>query len=452
MRISSNEKAKFAFSAALILLFLSGIGASLTIIRLYLTEGWVRHTYTVEVGLGDLESSLAAAGRNRAAYVESGSADSLREFWVAVSQVQRDIAGIRALTSDNPTEESLRGRLEANADQRLVPSFKAIQMKQENRSDPADQTKLTIEVTAAAMETTAIARQMKLHEDGLLAQRSQLSKRLFSITVYILAFTFVLSALMFWIHYRLLNDELRIRVAAEDQLRQLSVQLMKVRDEEARKFARELHDGLGQSLVAAKLTADSLQTGRPENSKLKDLCSILHDCVSQTRTISYLLHPPMLDEMGFGAAAQWFIEGYSQRTGVALSCSISREADHLPRQLQLTLFRILQEALTNIHRHSKSRRADVSVSLTSEKVILVVRDHGCGVPSEVLANFKAKGTHVGVGLAGMKERIRELHGEFEIRSDSTGTQITVLAPIMPPATLTAAKVRDARLSSAVLAS
>jgi two-component system NarL family sensor kinase len=242
---------------------------------------------------------------------------------------------------------------------------------------------------------------------------------------------------MFWVHYRLLNRELGERVAAENELRKLSVRLMRVRDEESRKFARELHDGLGQNLVAAKLTADSLQNEEPENGKLKELCAVLQDCVSQTRTISYLLHPPMLDEMGFGSAAQWFIEGYAQRTGVAVSSHISPEAEHLPRDLELTLFRILQEALTNIHRHSKSEKVDVSVSTTSQEVMLIVRDYGSGIPADVLTDFKTTGAHVGVGLAGMKERVRELHGELEILSDAAGTQIEVRVPMMAERELSA---------------
>jgi len=425
----SDRKAKFVFSIALTLLFLTGIGAALTIMRLYLTEGWVRHTYAVEIAIGDLESALAAAGRTRISYVESGTAESLRSFQDSLEGVNAAIGQIRNLVGDSVVEQSLRDRLEANAKRRVSASLEAVELKKQNRLDAANQARVTRMVASAAIETAEIAQQMRQYEDALLAQRSHLSTRLFEVTVGLLSGSFMLSILMLWIHYRLLNGELRDRVAAENQLRQLTVQLMKVRDEEGRRFARELHDGLGQSLVAAKLTADSLESDDGENPKIKDLCAILRDCVSQTRTISYLLHPPMLDEIGFGPAASWFVEGYSKRTGIDVSCHIAPEAGHLPRHLELTLFRILQEALTNIHRHSKSMWAEVSVSVTAGEVMLRVKDYGNGISPEVLAKFTLNGTHAGVGLSGMKERVRELHGEFKIVSDSKGTQIAVKMPL-----------------------
>jgi signal transduction histidine kinase len=287
---------------------------------------------------------------------------------------------------------------------------------------------LTVQVAGAAIETAAIAQEMRRNEDELLAQRSHLSKLLFAATVGILIVSFTLSAVMFWIHNRMLQHELRDREAAEQQLRQLSIQLLRVRDAEARRFARELHDGLGQSMVAAKMIAESLSSEHPANQKLEELAKLIQEAASQTRTISYLLHPPMLDDLGFASAAEWFIDGFTQRTGVAVSTHISAEAEHLPKELELALFRILQEALTNIHRHSKSSKAEVSVSVVSQEVTLIVSDYGKGIPAETLANFRKKGTHVGVGLAGMKERATEFKGELEIQSDETGTRIIVRVP------------------------
>ncbi len=128
-------------------------------------------------------------------------------------------------------------------------------------------------------------------------------------------------------------------------------------------------------------------------------------------------------------AAKWFIEGYTQRTGVAVSVDIPAHIDGLSRHMELALFRILQEALTNIHRHSKSAKADVSVLVRSRNISLYVRDYGKGIPLDTLVNFRTKGTHVGVGLSGMKERVRELGGNFEIESDPTGTSIVVKLPL-----------------------
>jgi signal transduction histidine kinase len=427
--VPSNRKKKLTLLAALALLCVSAIGACLTIARLYLTENWVRHTYAVEVALGDLESALVATGRSRVAYVNSGTPDSLQVFNSSIAKVPAAIAVLRNLTADNQSEQEICDRLQADVYKRLAPTSEGVRLKEQNQSDSNKQMHLTVEISEAASETAATAQQMRAIEDRLLAQRTSLSKRLFAITVGMLGVSFVISVVMFWIHNRLLDRELADRVAAENSLHQLSSRLMRVQDEEAKRFARALHDSLGQDLVVAKITAGGLLKDEPSNSRLAELVALLDDTVSQTRTISYLLHPPLLDEIGFASAAKWFIEGYTQRTGVAVIMDIPPHIDGLSRHLELSLFRILQESLTNIHRHSKSARADVAVVVRARTISMIVRDYGKGIPAVTLKNFRTKGTHVGVGLAGIKERVRELDGEFQIESDSTGTLISVKVPL-----------------------
>ena len=201
----------------------------------------------------------------------------------------------------------------------MAVSLQSVELVQQNQSDSAKQMQITAQVGEAAIETAAIEQEMRSNEDALLAQRSHVSKLLFGVTVAILVVSFTLSAVMFWIHNRMLQRELHEREAAENQLRQLSIQLLRVRDAEARRFARELHDGLGQTMVAAKMMAEALASQNPSNPKFDDLAKLVQEAAAQTRTISYLLHPPMLDELGFASAAEWFIEGFTQRTGVAVS-------------------------------------------------------------------------------------------------------------------------------------
>jgi signal transduction histidine kinase len=427
--LSPHDRAKLTLSVALLLLALSGLGASVAMARLYLSEGWVRHTYTVEVALGDLESALARAGSSRIAYINSPSDQSLQAFRDAAQRVPEAIARIRSLTSDNPYANSLCDRLQQGADHRLTPSIESVRLVQENRSDPAKQMQLTAQIGGAAFETAAVGQEMRHNEDTLLSQRSRVTKLLFGVMIAILAVSLVLSAVMFWIHNRMLQRELRERESAENQLRQLSVHLLRVRDAEARRFARELHDGLGQTMVAAKMMAESLASQNAGNPKFDDLATLIQEAAAQTRTISYLLHPPMLDELGFRSAAEWFMEGFTKRTGVPVTANISPGVEHLPKDLELALFRILQEALTNIHRHSKSASAEVSISMQAQEVTMIISDHGKGIPPETLSNFKTNGTRVGVGLAGMKERVMEFKGSLEIQSDGAGTKITVRMPV-----------------------
>jgi two-component system NarL family sensor kinase len=206
---------------------------------------------------------------------------------------------------------------------------------------------------------------------------------------------------------------------------------MRVQDEEHRRFARELHDGLGQNLAGAKMMVDALANGDSGNSQISAVSALLDDALSQTRTISHLFHPPFLDEIGFASAARWLIEGYEQRMGVAVSANIPQSEQRLPPNLELTLYRVLQEALNNIQRHSRSDKAEVDVKMDGQWVTLRVRDYGMGIPGETLAALGSNGKQAGVGLTGMKERVKEQGGKLEIKSEATGTEIIVNIPITP---------------------
>jgi len=429
--MSSSQMAKIALALVLVLLLLSGIAAGVVIFRLYEAQALIRHTYEVEVAVGDLESTLTGVGRTRVAFIDSATPESLNEFWSAVAQVGPALARIRQLTSDNPQQLELSDRLDSNAAERIAGSRRSVEIRQQNQSDPQKEVQFTSEIARSAFETAKIAGQMKQNEHTLLEQRSRRSNLLFTTVLSVLTVSFLLSACMFCLHYYLLNREFRERKEAENQLRHLSVQLMRVQDEEHRRFARELHDGVGQTLAAAKMIATHAPAGISRNPQTAELTALLDDAIKQTRTISYLFHPPLLDELGFSSAAKWLIQGYARRTGVDISTSIPQPEDRLPPNLELTLYRVLQEALNNIHRHSSTDKAEVSVQIGPKSVTLRVRDFGQGIPSETLAAFHADGTQAGVGLLSMKERVREQHGEFEIGSHAKGTEIVVKIPYTP---------------------
>jgi signal transduction histidine kinase len=212
-------------------------------------------------------------------------------------------------------------------------------------------------------------------------------------------------------------------------LRRLSVKLLSVQDEERRRIARELHDSLGQDLTAAKISLDMLaQENQLNSALLRDAQSLVERCISDTRTLSHLLHPPLLDEAGFFSAARWYIEGFGRRSGIETRLRLPEHLHRLPRRSEIALFRILQEALTNVHRHSGSRAVEVGVMANQSDVLLTIRDFGTGVPGEVLDRFRKTG-NVGVGLAGIRERLQELGGILEIESSAQGTLLKVKIPI-----------------------
>jgi signal transduction histidine kinase len=226
----------------------------------------------------------------------------------------------------------------------------------------------------------------------------------------------------------MLNAELKAREQAEASLRTLSVRLLELQDQERRRFSRELHDSLGQYLVGAKMNLAMLGKSIPENALIAECLKLLDQAMTETRTISHLLHPPLLDETGFESAAKWYVEGFAKRSGIETTLDMPEDLGRLPSSLELALFRVLQESLTNVHRHSTSKRADVSLRLSGDKVVLRVRDYGKGIPVDTLDRFRRRNAHGGVGLAGMRERIHELGGQLEMESDSRGTQVVATLP------------------------
>jgi signal transduction histidine kinase len=258
----------------------------------------------------------------------------------------------------------------------------------------------------------------------------------------------VRSALVARLRQYEIRDHLKERKAAEDALRRahdaletlveqrtaalrrLSVKLLRVQDEERRRIARELHDSLGQDLTAAKICLDMLgQNFKGDAAHLKEAQELVNRSISDTRTLSHLLHPPLLDEAGFISAARWYVEGFGQRSGITTQLQLPENLQRLPRQIETALFRIMQEALTNVHRHSGSRTVQVCVTVDESRVILTVKDFGMGVPREILDRFWKTG-NVGVGLAGIRERLKELGGYLEIESSLDGTLLKATIPLV----------------------
>lgn len=420
------------FSVAIALLVLSGIAATVSIVNLATSTKWVAHTYEVKQELSKAESLLTSVGRSRALYLSSGDAAVRRQFDAAVMEAQNKVHHVKEMTSDNPVEQANCDRLQSLADQRVALLTQSVNEYNTDQSSSNDQANFSGENLEISNETSDLLGIMQNQEDGLLAARTRLSDRLFRLTIGVLALMFVASMILIAIHYRMLSIELGKREQSEESARHLSAQLLRLQDEERRRFSRELHDGLGQTLAVVKWTLSSLLEKNPQDPTIAEAVKSIDEAILGTRTISHLLHPPLLDEAGFDSAARWYVEGFSQRSGIPVKLTITG-VDRLSRSVELALFRVLQESLTNIHRHSKSPRAEVSLRSAKDNVILCVRDFGVGMPPETLDNFLRNGTRVGVGLAGMRERVHEQGGHFEIHSTPQGTQMEVTMPRKAPA-------------------
>ena len=217
-----------------------------------------------------------------------------------------------------------------------------------------------------------------------------------------------------------------------EQLRELSWQMLRIQDEERRHIARELHDSAGQLLTVLAMNLSTLirkaQEEAPELAEsAEETRELVHQLTNEIRTNSYLLHPPLLDEEGLQSAISWYVRGLTERSGLEIAFKISERFGRLPREMELAIFRLVQESLTNIHRHSGSKRATIEISRTPEQVLLEVRDEGKGISREKLADIQSRGA--GFGIRGMRERARQFNGEMAIESSGKGTLFRVTIPV-----------------------
>jgi len=223
------------------------------------------------------------------------------------------------------------------------------------------------------------------------------------------------------------------RKRTEDELRRLSGQLLRLQDEERRKIARDLHDSTGQDLVALATMLGQLRTsipsGEPKPRRLLSECKALADrCVREVRTLSYVLHPPVLDEAGLEHAIRDYVKGLTQRSGIQVKLEISSLLGRMPRDVELALFRVVQESLTNIHRHSGSQQAKIRIDRNSN-LTLEISDSDQGGSASVPRGEEEPRFEVGVGIPSMQERVKLIGGRLDIDSGSHGTTVRVTLPL-----------------------
>jgi PAS domain S-box-containing protein len=223
------------------------------------------------------------------------------------------------------------------------------------------------------------------------------------------------------------------RREAEDGLRRLSQQLLRTRDAERRQMARELHETVGQSLAALKMTLGRLRDVLSEDDEaarelVQASVELAEDAVREVRVVSYLMHPPMLDEGGLALALRWYARGFSERSDIQAEVEVADDFGRCPQEIETTIFRIVQEALTNVHRYSGSRTVTIRLAREERQIRAEIQDQGCGLvlPAPVMG-WDAP---LGVGIAGMRERVKQLHGVFEIESSpGRGTTVRAVFPI-----------------------
>jgi PAS domain S-box-containing protein len=226
------------------------------------------------------------------------------------------------------------------------------------------------------------------------------------------------------------NDAL---IAQSATVRELSGRLLQLQDEERRRIARELHDSVGQLLAAININASRIAREKANLSPgavrgAEENLALTEQVLTEIRTMSHLLHPPLLDEVGLESAIRWFIDGFSQRSKIAVTLNIQPQFERLSPDLEIALFRVIQECLTNVHRHSGGRKADILLARNETCVHLEVSDDGHGIPSEKQVDLNSPGT-LGVGFRGMNERLNQLGGKLQVHSTPNGTRVSATLPV-----------------------
>ena len=238
---------------------------------------------------------------------------------------------------------------------------------------------------------------------------------------------------------------------AEERIRALTSRLMHLQDDERRHISRELHDSLGQYLTSIKINLglvkrESTSIEERHRALLAESSETLERCVQEVRSVSYLLHPPLLDELGLRAALRWYTDGFAERSGIRVNLDAPPEFSRLPEAMELALFRIAQESLTNVQRHSQSDAAWVTLSEYEDRADIRITDSGVSVPAEIIEQIKQGKTIKGVGLRGMYERVRELGGQLEIESSAMGTAVSAVFPLQRAGTKDKGEDRKSRIA------
>lgn len=393
------------------------------------SRDWVIHTYQVRTQLSDLQLELMQAVSNPMTGQQAGLAKP-------GASARQSARMVRNLTRDNPRQQARLDRMDPllNDVVSLVGTRPAATGLRE-QLPPQEQAREQ-QIRDLGTQINGILAEMQSEEQNLLAERLREWNYLFKRNVFMLGLAFAIVTVMLGYNFWLLTSEVgRTRDREElvrgnaESYRLMSAKILELQDSERRKIARELHDSVGQFLAGLKINLVQLEMGtRVDRAALiHETIELTDYAIQEVRTISHLLHPPLLDELGFLPAARWYVDEYGKRSQVQTSLSIEESIGRLPRAIEIALFRVLQETLTNVYRHAGAHKVDIRISRENGHVRLTVADDGKGIPQHVLARFY-KGAAPGIGLAGMRERLAEFGGEMQVHSSSAGSVVEAVIP------------------------
>lgn len=435
---ASSRALRFA-SLILVVITIAGLGA----VAFFTERGIVSsrdsviHTYQVRTQLSDLELQLMRLERHSRT---SETKNALRESHQAAGKARQSFGELRRLTGDNAAQQIRLDQLwplitEVIASSRVQSGTAQTEpTAPESGLDPGPEG-----------EIGQLIASMQDEEQSLLLERLKAWDYLFRRNVLMLSMAFAVVTVMLAYNFWLLIAEVARTKDREQQVRAnaqsyrlMSARILELQDSERRRIARELHDSVGQFLAGLKINLSQIGNGSPVNRAelLRETLDLTDYAIQEVRTISHLLHPPLLEELGFFSAARWYVDEYGKRSQVKVALRSEKSIGRLPREIEIALFRVLQESLTNVYRHAAARSVDIGICCRDAQIVLTVADDGKGIPHEVLSRFYS-GAAPGIGLAGMRERLAEFGGQLNVYSSSAGSVVEVTIP-----TIVAASDRD----------
>jgi signal transduction histidine kinase len=434
MKRMSEGVAVWLFVSSLIVLGLLAIAADKAAARYGSSADWVAHTKDVETEVGRVRMKAAQAEADVLEYLDSGDTERLERFRADAKEAEGHVVNLRKLTVDNAAQQTRLDRLEAGLKETITGLERLATLGNATNSRlTGDASRQEATVRAHIDEVDGDLQGMRAEEQNLLVTRVQASTIAYRDVRLLFAASLIIVAVLLGLSFQSIVAQVRERRQAEAAVRKLSARLLTTQDVERRRVARELHDSVGQIFASLGMTlgpkAHDVSLSAPVKRAMDDALQLVQEGVKETRTISHLLHPPLLEELGFEAAAKWYIEGFAKRSHIEVELHAPETNRRLPEGMELLLFRALQESLTNVHRHSGSQRVDVSLVSDAKAVTLRVKDYGKGISAELLETLRASPASTGVGLGGLRERVREFDGKMEIESDASGTVLTIELPL-----------------------
>jgi signal transduction histidine kinase len=432
--LASTATRVVSFAMVLVTLVAAGAIAYFTERGIVKGRDWVIHMYRVQSQLRELQIEIMRARADELNSLLTGDKGELPVSREEAQLATHTFDELRWLTKDNAVQHQRLDQLHSVLQKATSliehhPSSMGVVLPPQVRNEQG-------EIGDWEGKISTVVDAMEGEEESLLEQRLRAWNHLFRRNVLILGTAFGLLTLMLAYHFRKLVVEVARTKARERQVRDnaesyraMSARILEMQDSERRLTARELHDSIGQFLAGLKINLNQLETQpRGDPRRLIQQTIELTDCALQeVRTLSHLLHPPLLEELGFVSAARGYLDEYGKRSQLRVSLEVEEPCERLPREIEIALFRVLQEALTNVSRHAGAQSVKVRIACRDGLVSLMVSDDGKGIPPEVLAKFQ-QGAAPGIGLAGMRERLAEFGGEITLEASPAGSLVQAIIP------------------------